>query len=421
MPTVEELVVKIEDLAKKRVSTEVFQGTLGELKAAIETRNAEVQAETEKIYGTIEDAKKKMQEEFTQKLVEAGREWAAIYKGSNGAPVIQKPDSKVFGNNFGEFVQKVRQNSPELKALAENNGSSGGYLVPPAWANNILTHALEFASIRSYGVQSFNMPSPEFNIPALYSPDISSNYYGGVITYWGNEASVLYNGASAPKFGKVNLAVNKLFGYFEAMEDLTRDAFIALSPLLERVFGQSLGLEENLAFYSGDGVGKPLGVVKAPCRATVSRGTASQIHATDFVNMLARFNGNMDNAVFIANQSTIPYVYTLRDPAGSYIFSAGYNGNISGAVPGTVFGIPIVFTQIAEALGTEGDLTLGDWRQYIVGDLEGLRFEESKEYKFGEDIKCWKIIKRLDGKPWLPTAVTPKKGGSTLSPFVTLV
>lgn len=97
------------------------------------------------------------------------------------------------------------------------------------------------------------------------------------------------------------------------MEDLTRDAFIALSPLLERVFGQSLGLEENLAFYSGDGVGKPLGVVKAPCRATVSRGTASQIHATDFVNMLARFNGNMDNAVFIANQSTIPYVYTLRD------------------------------------------------------------------------------------------------------------
>jgi HK97 family phage major capsid protein len=420
MPTVEELVSKIDDLATKRVSTETFQGAIGELKGAIEARNKEVKDETEKLYGTIEEAKTKLAEEFAQKLADAAKVWGAVQGGSQ-KPKFALPDTKIYGENMGDFLHKIRHNPMQLKTLAENVGSTGGYLVPPAWANTILTYALEYATIRSYGVNSFSMPSPEFNIPALYSATNNTNYYGGVLTYWGHEASTLSDGKSAPKFSKVNLAVNKLFGYFEAQEDLTRDAFVSLAPLLEKVFGQSLGIEENSAFFSGDGVGKPLGVVKSPCRATVSRGTASQIHATDIIGMLARFNGNMDNAVLIANQSTITQIYALRDPAGSYIWNAGYTGNIAGAVPGTVFGIPIVFTQIAEALGTEGDLVLGDWRQYIVGDLDGLRIEESTDYKFGDDIRCWKIIKRLDGKPWLPTAITPKKGGSTLSPFVTLV
>lgn len=420
MPTVEELVKKIDDLAAARVSSEVFNGAIGELKAAIEKRNTEVDEETKKLHGTIEEAKKQMAEDFAQKLADAAKEWktyAVIDKRGNQFPV---PDAKIYGTDFGDFMFKVHNGGMDLKTLAENTGASGGYLVPPAWSNDILMRSIEASFIRSLGANVFTMPTPEFKIPMVSSTSNSGSYFGGVITYWGNEASDLTAGKSGPTFGKLNMTANKLFGYTEAYEDLNRDSFIALGPLLKRMFGDALGFTEDLAFIGADGVGKPLGVINAPCRATVARGTASQIHTDDIVKMLARYNGSLDTGVFLANQTTIPYIYTLQDASGAYIWTPGRSGNISNRAPGSIYGVDVIFTEKAEALGTEGDIILGDWKQYIVGDLDSLRVEESKEYKFGEDIRCWKMIKRLDGKPWLPTAVTPAKGGSTLSPFVML-
>jgi HK97 family phage major capsid protein len=419
MATVEELVKKIDDLSAARVSTEVFNGAIGELKSAIELRNAEVKTETEKIYGTVEEVKKKLAEEFAQKLADAAKEFKAFSIVQNGSK-IEIPDVKTYGECFGDFMFKIRNNPDELKTLSENTGSLGGYLVPPAWSNIILKRSIEAALVRGFGPSTIQLPSPEFNIPMIVSTSNASNFYGGVMTYWGAEATNLANSKTTPKFGKLSLSAKKLFGYTEAYEDLNKDSFKALGPLLQQVFGDALGFEEDIAFFHGDGVGKPLGVTSAPCRATVSRQTASQIHTIDIVGMMARFNGRLDRAVFTANQSTIPYIYTLQDASGAYIWHPGNNGNIAGASPGSIYGVPLVISEKMKALGTEGDIGLGDWSQYIIGDMPGLRVEESTEYKFGEDIRCWKMIKRLDGKPWLPTAVTPRYGGSTLSPFVFL-
>ena len=44
----------------------------------------------------------------------------------------------------------------------------------------------------------------------------------------------------------------------------------------------------------------------------------------------------------------------------------------------------------------------------------------SPHYKFGNDVTSYRVIERLDGRPWLQSAITPKNNGSTLSPFVQL-
>jgi hypothetical protein len=39
-------------------------------------------------------------------------------------------------------------------------------------------------------------------------------------------------------------------------------------------------------------------------------------------------------------------------------------------------------------------------------------------FKFQNDQEVWRIVKRVDGQPWLDSAITPRAGGSTLSPFI---
>ena len=40
--------------------------------------------------------------------------------------------------------------------------------------------------------------------------------------------------------------------------------------------------------------------------------------------------------------------------------------------------------------------------------------------RFNTDETEWRFIERLTGKPWIDSALTPRNGSNTLSPFVDL-
>ena len=62
--------------------------------------------------------------------------------------------------------------------------------------------------------------------------------------------------------------------------------------------------------------------------------------------------------------------------------------------------------------------------RYEVARTVGLRKEvsidRSQHVGFTRDTVYYRGFLRADGRPTWPEAVTPKNGGSTLSPFVTL-
>jgi hypothetical protein len=47
-----------------------------------------------------------------------------------------------------------------------------------------------------------------------------------------------------------------------------------------------------------------------------------------------------------------------------------------------------------------------------------MQMSTSTEFKFGNDKTAMRIIERVDGTPWIKSAITPRKGSNTLSPFV---
>jgi HK97 family phage major capsid protein len=91
-----------------------------------------------------------------------------------------------------------------------------------------------------------------------------------------------------------------------------------------------------------------------------------------------------------------------------------------GAPQGTILGRPFFLTEKLSALGTTGDVAFVAPSYYLIGDRQGLTIDVSTHVGFVSDKTYFRVVERLDGQPWLSSAVTPRKGSATLSPFVVL-
>lgn len=401
---IEDILAAIKDIGEGKASKDEFETKFKELQEAVEKKHKEVDTQ----YGNFETAMETKMAEMVDKI--SGAFEKAVPKKA------LKSEEK-YGKNMGEFLLKVRKKALEVKDLAESAGDTGGYLVPEAFSNEVLKVELESSVVRSSGARVIPMNTSQLRIPALnMASNAAGSIYGGVTAYWATENGSLTE--SQPDFKRVTLEPKKLIGYTESSDEMVDDAIVSMGNLLSTMFGEVLAFEEDAAFFSGNGVGKPLGVTIAPCFITVSRASGSVVVTSDIVAMLARFKGNLNRAKWVVNQSALPYIYKLLDENDNYIWHPNGSGSIATAAPGTLYGIPIVISEKVAALGTTGDVMLCDFGYYLIGDRKGLSVEESMHYKFANDQKVWRMIKRVDGQPWLDSAITPRTGGSTLSPFI---
>src|SRR3972149_10726062 len=86
----------------------------------------------------------------------------------------------------------------------------------------------------------------------------------------------------------------------------------------------------------------------------------------------------------------------------------------------TVFGKAVVETEFNEALGTEGDIVLANFSDYLFWEKGAVEAAMSIHVQFLTDQTAFRFIARYDGQTALASAITPYKGTNTQSPFVTL-
>ncbi|CAM5250769.1 hypothetical protein SGLAM104S_01627 [Streptomyces glaucescens] len=245
--------------------------------------------------------------------------------------------------------------------------------------------------------------------------------FGGMVTYWGEEGAALTD--SNPTFGRIELDAKKLTGLSVVPNELLQDSIISFMGLLERLWPQALAFEEDAKFMTGTGVGEPMGFRGAQNDAavTVTRATASEINYADVVNMYARMlPSSLSRAVWTCSPDAIPQLLQMA-------LSVGTGGNsvfvINAAAPHpmTLFGRPLIITEKGGTLGSRGDLAFTDLGYYLIGDRQTMTIDSSTDWQFGSDKTAFRIIQRVDGRPWLKSPITPQNGSSnTLSPFVEL-
>ena len=84
-----------------------------------------------------------------------------------------------------------------------------------------------------------------------------------------------------------------------------------------------------------------------------------------------------------------------------------------------LLGPPIYITEKVPANDATNDLSLVDFSHYLIGDRQVIQADSSPHFKFSSDKTAYKILERVDGRPWVNTALTPRNNSSnTLSPYV---
>lgn len=306
----------------------------------------------------------------------------------------------------------------DVKALAENVGASGGFLVPAEFDARVRA-AQQLASIARPRAEIIRMTRRTVTIPVLDQTGATAgtaNWFGGMVANWTEEAAT--NTESEPTWKQKVLTAHALTIYTQVSDYLIDDSAISLEDFLmgDKGFPGVITWEEDFAFVQGDGVGKPEGVLNTGAMLTQNRATANDITYEDIAGMLGQMIPG-GRPVWVAHQSTMAELLTMNGPSGnpSYLW-----GNAESGIPNVLLGFPIIFTDKNPVLGTAGDLMLLDWSYYLIGDRQQTTIDMSKEVRFRFNEVGWKATTRVDGQPWLSAAITYEDGSTQVSPFVKL-
>lgn len=298
--------------------------------------------------------------------------------------------------------------------------ADGGFLIPETLRSELLRVALETAIVRPRA-RVIPMETLRVPFPTIDSTSNASSVHGGLIGYWTEEAGALTQ--SSAKFGRVVLDAKKLTGYAEIPNELFQDSILSFQAFLGQVFPEAISWFEDTAFFSGTGVGEPLGFLNADAAVSVSKESgqaAATIVWENVVKMYARMlPSSLGRAVWIVNNDAFPELATMALSVGTGGSAIWLNNGAQGP-PMTILGRPVIFTEKAQTVGTVGDINFVDLGYYLIGDRQTMAAETSPHYKFANDQTAFRIIERVDGRPWIQSAITPQKGSNTLSPFVKL-
>lgn len=345
-------------------------------------------------------------------------------------------DPKVGFADHRDFLAAVKGNrkfveDPRLRYLAKSNfataGSDeqgtyadpiGGFLVPEAISFSVRETSMDMDPISSR-VTNIPMEADTVKFPARVDKDHSSSVSGGLTV--GRRAETDTVPSSRMTLEQIKLEASGLFGIAYATNELLERSMGSFVAMLQAGFRDEFTSKMIDEKISGTGVGKPLGILNSPCLVSVAKESgqaADTINGTNLLKMRERA-WRYGNSVWIANHDCYRQLVASHTALTNTDYPLFIHGNGTD-VPDTLLGRPIYFTEHVPTVGDQGDIILGDWSQYLYGVFKPLRNASSMHVRFLEHEETFKFWIEDAGAPWWRSALTPKNGANTLSPFVVL-
>lgn len=299
----------------------------------------------------------------------------------------------------------------------EGLGPDGGFLVPPEFRTTILQKV--FAEDNLFG-RTNQIPVTGNNLTVPMDMTTPWDSSSGIQAYWTAEAGAITQ--SKPVFEEVNLKLHKLACLVPVTEELLEDS-AALGSYVSSKAAAKMEFALAYSIVWGDGAGKPLGFMNAPCLSTqaIESGpqTTDTINAQNCVKMYSRMPVNSRNsAVWLIHpdaESQLPLMVLGQMPV--YLPPGGLSGNQYGML----LGRPVIPHQVCETLGDLGDFMFVDFQQYLAAVKSGgVKSDVSMHLWFDQDVTAFKFTIRVAGQPWWSVATSSRDGAFTQSPFVVL-
>lgn len=322
-------------------------------------------------------------------------------------PITEKPESvktetetktglksDAYKTAFWNATRHKDRVTPEMKnTLQVGTDSEGGYLVPDEFEHTLIQGLNETTVVRSLA-HVFTTSSGLHKIPVVASHGSAA---------WIDEGAAYTE--SDEVFSQVQIDAHKVGTIIKVSEELLNDSAFDLEGYIRSEFIRRIGDKEEEAFFTGNGTGKPTGILNATGggEVGVTAASATAITADELIDLFYSLKAPYrKKAVWILNDSTVKAIRKLKDNTGNYLLQPALkDGEVS-----TILGRPYYTSVFAPEIEAGAKtVVFGDLSYYWIGDRQGISFKRLNELYATNGQVGFLASKRLDGKTVLPEAI----------------
>lgn len=353
---------------------------------------------------------------------EAKRPFVSLGEQLQAIAFAQSPGGSFQGLG-GKIDKRLFENLTASGASA-SVPADGGFAIATSFSDVLLQRARQTARIFPL-VNEIPMGEGSDSIDLPYIDEtsrVNGSRWGGVQAYWTGESDTPTS--TKPKLSRHELRLESLKCLAYATERLLRNA-PAMAAVFENAFASEIAFKLDDAIWRGTGAGMPLGfsvqnygaalLVQVAKKLNQTAATFVIENATSMLSRILRDPG--DRIAWLCNPDTIGQ-FPLLTVGTQPVFLP--NNSAAGSIQyGTFLGFPVIPVEQAETLGTPGDIVLANLSKYVMITQGGLRSAQSMHVRFIYDEMTFKWSFDANGQSAVKQPITPFKGSSTLSPFVT--
>ncbi len=299
-------------------------------------------------------------------------ETAMVRPHLGGGSVMSDPLQAEHKQAFCNYIRKgVEGDLPKLeaKALSVGSDADGGYLVTSAMSERIIQTVKETSPMRKLAkVETISTDSLELI-------EDTADFAAG----WTTETGTV-SVTDTPQLGKKTITTHELYAQPSATTKLIDDASIDIEAWLAEKLADIFSRKENTAFISGDGSGKPKGILSYTAGTSWGQieqlGTgagAALIAADDIVELYYKLKEDYaTRATFLMNRSVAQLVRLLKETTtGQYLWQPG----LAAGAPDTLMGVPAMqAADMPVAALNNIVMAVGDFQSaYQIVDRSGIR------------------------------------------------
>ncbi|MCI1784535.1 MAG: phage major capsid protein [Bacteroidales bacterium] len=358
---------KIKELKEKRAS--VF-AKIDELRSAADGRsmNAEEQQRWDTLLAEYSSVDKEVEAEERYEQIQkrqAEQQYAAQRQNATSAGDDSHHDEE-YRAAFADYLINGAQGlKPESRAVIEQrdsaSGLSGGVIIPKS-----LSSEIEIA-LKAYGGM--------FEAASIISTSKGGDLILPTINDTSAKATIVaeynQNTRRAPSFSSVTL---KAYTYrtpiIPVSLELLQDSAFNLDSLLSGLLSESFGRGINEHLTTGDGSGKPTGIVGAATACT-DTAAASAISLDNIIDLIKSVDSSYArNGRFMFNRNTLYALAKIKDQQGRYIWQQ--SAQVGQAA--TLFGKNYVINDDMADIGPENASVLfGDLSKYKIRTVSSFK------------------------------------------------
>ena len=310
-----------------------------------------------------------------------------------GKAFLWTPETVKLALNEGQDIDYMKT------VMIESQDTLGGYTVPEDWRAGVISR-LPGLTIMRPGANVIQTSRDSVSFPVATGG--GSQYPTAITPTWVDETPAAATADDNLTWGQQKIPIHTQMIKARLSRSLVEDSAFNLASYLARVFAEAAAIDEDNQFLTGDGAGRPQGILPSSGNGlSITEDVTGNADTLTWDGLKSAMWGidaqYRQNACWIAEKATYEVIDKLKDGNGEYFWR---NKDQQQGTPPRLHGYPCLEQEAMPTVAASAyPIIFGDRRGYTIADRVGMSIERYLDSATAElDQVLFLMRRRLGGQ-----------------------